>query len=400
MPGDVGVSDDMTVVAATGRADTPAPASSQPLRVLHFVTGGFSGATQVAVDLCLAAQGDPRLQTLLVLRRKRSTSDGRVQALRAQGLQVRVVSNWLHALTVWELRRIIRTWNPDAVFAHGFSDHIWGRQAAVAEGVPSIFHVEHNSRERYTPRRLRQALALAPHTRASIGVSEGVRASLIERGFPPGQCVAIPNGIALERFPDSLLPECWQAREPVIVMASRFARQKDQASLIRALPLLRERGLTPSLYLAGAGSQRIMRRMQALVRRLDLQQQVHFLGNVSDLPQRLAASRIFVLSTRWEGMPLALVEAMAAGCACIGADVVGVREIIDHEQTGLLVPPAAPLALADALQRLLQEPALAEKLGRAARARALSEHGHARMWQRYRALLGLAGQVAKEVRAP
>jgi hypothetical protein len=75
------------------------------------VTGGFSGATQVAVDLCLAAQAEPGMQTLLVLRRKRNTSDARVQALRDQGLQVRVVSNWLHALTVWELRRIIRDFN-------------------------------------------------------------------------------------------------------------------------------------------------------------------------------------------------------------------------------------------------------------------------------------------------
>ena len=380
---------DMSSVGAAGRAGILALAGGEgrPLKVLHFVTGGFSGATQVAVDLCLAAQGDPQLQTLLVLRRKRSTAAARVQALREQGLQVQVVSNWFHALTVWELRRIIRGWKPDVVFAHGFSDHIWARQAAVAEGVPRIFHVEHNSRERYTPRRLRQALALAPFTQASIGVSEGVRTSLVERGFPPRQCIAIPNGIDLGRFPEHLLPAHWQDRAPIIVMASRFARQKDQATLIRALPLLRERGLAPALHLAGAGSQRLARQAQGLVRRLGLQEQVQFLGNVSDLPRRLASARIFVLSTRWEGMPLALVEAMAAGCACIGTDVVGVREIIDPGRTGLLVPPGDAQALADALQRLLREPAFAEQLGRAARARALEEHGRERMWQRYRALL-------------
>ena len=363
-------------------------AARRPLKVLHFVTGGFSGATQVAVDLCLAAQGDPHLQTLLVLRRKRNTSPARVQALRARGLQVQVVSNWLHALTVWELRKIIRSWKPDAVFAHGFSDHIWGRQAAVAEDVPRIFHVEHNARERYTPRRLRQALALATHTEASIGVSEGVRTSLIERGFAPQQCLAIPNGIALERFPASLLPARWQDRAGAIVMASRFARQKDHATLIHALALLRERGLAPALYLAGAGSMRLQRQAQSLVRRLGLQQQVHFLGNVSDLPRRLAATQVFVLSTRWEGMPLALVEAMAAGCACIGTDVVGVREVIEHGSTGLLVPPGDASALAEALQRLLQDLSLAEQIGRAARQRALSAYGREHMWQRYRALLG------------
>lgn len=371
-----------------------AKAAGRPLKVLHFVTGGFSGATQVAVDLCLAAQGDPCLQTLLVLRRKRNTSAARVQALRAQGLQVQVVSNWLHALTVWELRKIICAWKPDVVFAHGFSDHIWGRQAALAEGVPRIFHVEHNARERYTPRRLRQALALTAHTEASIGVSEGVRTSLLKRGFSPQQCLAIPNGIALERFPDSLLPARWQDRTSAILMASRFARQKDHATLIHALALLRERGLVPALYLAGAGSGRLQRQAHALVRRLGLQQQVHFLGNVADIPRRLADTQVFVLSTRWEGMPLALVEAMAAGCACIGTDVVGVREVIEHGSTGLLVPPGDASALADALQRLLQDTALAQRFGQTARQRALAAHGREHMWQRYRALLGVDTEMA------
>ena len=355
---------------------------------MHFVTGGFSGATQVAVDLCLAAQGDPRLQTLLVLRRKRNTSPARVQALQAQGLQVQVVSNWLHLLTVWETRQIIRTWKPDVVFAHGFSDHIWGRQAALAEKVPRIFHVEHNARERYTPRRLRQALALAPFTEASIGVSEGVRTSLLERGFAPQQCLAIPNGIALDRFPDDLLPAHWSDREGAILMAARFARQKDHGTLINALALLRSRGQTPALELAGTGSARLQRQTQALVARLGLQQQVRFLGNVADLPQRLANAQVFVLSTRWEGMPLALVEAMAAGCACIGTDVVGVREVIEHGITGLLVPPDDAAALADAMLTLRQNPALAQQLGCAARERALSTYGREHMWQRYRALLG------------
>ena len=361
------------------------------MKVLHFVTGGFSGATQVAVDLCLAARSEPHMQTLLVLRRKRNTSAERVQALCDQGLQVQLVSNWLHALTVWELRKIIRDWRPDVVFAHGFSDHIWGRRAAVAEGVPRIFHVEHNSRERYTPRRLRQALELEPHTQASIGVSEGVRTALIERGFAPGKCLAIPNGIALERFPASLLPQRWEQREPAILMASRFARQKDHTTLIAALGLLRERGLRPTLYLAGAGKAGLRGKAEALAQSLGLQEQVRFLGNVPDLPQRLAATQVFVLSSHWEGMPLALVEAMAAGCACVGSDVLGVREVLEHGRTGLLVPPAEATALAYALQQLLQNPAQAQRLGQAARQQALTACGREHMWRRYRALLNAPG---------
>lgn len=357
------------------------------MRILHFVTGGFSGATQVAIDLCLAARRTPGTQVLLVLRRKRNTSAARVQALRDQGLDVRVVSNWLHVLTVRELRRIIREWQPDAVFAHGFSDHIWGRQAAVAEGVPRIFHVEHNSRERYTPRRLRQALALAPATQASIGVSEGVRQALIERGFPPERCIAIPNGIALEKFPDSLLPAHWEEREAAILMAARFGRQKDHATLIRALALLKEQGLRPTLYLAGAGSTRLRKQAERLTRTLGLQEQVHFLGNVSDLPERLARVQICVLATHWEGLGLSMMEGMAAGCACIGSNVVGLQEVIQHEVDGLLVPDQDASALAQALRQLLSEPAQAAQLGAQGRRTALTHYGREQMGLRYQALL-------------
>lgn len=359
---------------------------ARPVRIMHFVTGGFSGATQVAVDLALAAQQEG-MQVLLVLRKKRNTSHERVQALRAAGLDVCVVSNWLHVWTVWQLRQLMRKWRPDVVFAHGFSDHIWGRQAAIAEYVPHVFHVEHNSRERYTPRRLQQALALVPGTQASIGVSEGVRRSLVDRGFPAEHCIAIPNGIDLERFPRSEQPPRWSAREAKIVMASRFAKQKDHQSLIKALALLKAKGLTPVLELAGAGSPRLRKQTQSLVQQLGVQDQVRFLGNVHDLPQRLAQAQIFVLSTHWEGMPLALVEGMAAGCACVGSSVVGVKEVLEHQHNGLQVPESDAEALAESLEKLLLNTALAQQLGLQARKDAFSMYGRQHMWSKYKALI-------------
>lgn len=356
------------------------------MRILHFVTGGFSGATQVAIDLSLAALKEPGYEVLLVLRRKPSTDEAKIDALRQQGLQVRVVSNWIHAITVWELRKIIRSFKPDAVFAHGFSDHIWGRRAAVAEGVPRIFHVEHNTRERYTARRLKQAQALMPYTEACIGVSEGVRISLIERGFDPTKCIAIPNGIDLKRFPESILKP-WNEREPAIMMASRFARQKDHSTLIRAIALLKERGFNPRVYLAGGGKQRLKRQAQALVAELNLQNQIQFLGNVSDLPERLGKLQIFVLSTHWEGMPLALVEGMAAGCACVVSDVIGAREVVEPSITGLRVEANNAAALASSLHSLLKEPEHSQRLGQAAREQAMATYGREHMWNAYRALI-------------
>jgi len=352
------------------------------MRVLHFVTGGFSGATQVAVDLCLEAQRSGAMDVVLALRLKRHTPMARVDALRAQGLDVRLVPGWSHIATVWALRGIARDLRPDLLVAHGFSEHIWGRYAGLWAGVPRLVHVEHNSRERYTRWRLAQARWLARRTGAMVGVSEGVRQRLLQLGFPAERCLAIPNGIPLERFPAaSLLP--WAQREAAVTMASRFGRQKDHATLIEATALLATRGLRPTVELAGGGKQRLAGRAQALASARGLQGQVLFPGAVADLPQRLMRRQVFVLSTHYEGMPLALCEAMAAGCACIATDVIGVREVICHGETGLLVPENDPVALADALERVLRDPSFAAALGAAARGQAEREFGVASMQARY-----------------
>ncbi len=359
------------------------PPGARP-KVVHFVTGGFSGATQVAIDLCLSALHDSAYEPILVLRRKSRTSQARINALRERGLTVLVVSSaWLHLPIVVELARLLRELQPAALLAHGFPEHLIGRRAGLRAGVPVMIQVEHNSRERYSPWSLWLSRRLAQVSTALVGVSEGVRQGLIAQGLPPEKTIAIPNGIDLSRFAAS-----GGEREAGLVMAARFARQKDHATLIAALALLRARGVTPPVQLAGTGP--LMPRMQARAARGGLQAQVRFLGHHSDMPGLLCSQRIFVLATHFEGMPLALVEAMASGCACIASDVIGVRGVIDHERTGLLVPEGDAAALAAAIERLLLDPALADRLGTRARERALAEHGQALMRQRYDALLAQA----------
>jgi glycosyltransferase involved in cell wall biosynthesis len=319
---------------------------------------------------------------VLVLRRKGHTPMARVEALRAQGLTVHLVSHrWLHLLTVAELAALLRNIRPAALVAHGFPEHLIGRRAGLKAGVPVLIHVEHNSRERYTAWSRWWSRRLAAKSAAVVGVSEGVRQSLLAQGLPADKTSAIPNGIDLARFPQ---PQ--GEREAGLVMSARFARQKDHATLLQALALLSSRhDMRPRLQLAGLGP--LKDRMQALASRLGIASQVAFLGHHGDMPTLLRSQAIFVLSTHYEGMPLALVEAMAAGCACIASDVIGVRGVIDDGVTGVLVPEGDALALADALARLLRDPALSARLGAAARARAVHEHGLPLMLARYEALL-------------
>ncbi|KQW43503.1 MULTISPECIES: glycosyltransferase [unclassified Roseateles] len=363
------------------------PPADRP-RVVHFVTGGFSGATQVAVDLCLSALRGGPFEPVLVLRRKRHTPMARVEALKAQGLSVHLVSGWSHLVTIAELASLLRGLQPAALLAHGFPEHLLGRHAGVRAGVPVLIQVEHNSRERYTAWSRWQSRQLARRSAALVGVSEGVRQSLLAQGLPADKTIAIPNGIDLERF-----AQAGGDREAGVLMSARFARQKDHATLIDAMALLASRhGLRPPLQLAGTGPRQA--RMQAKVQQMALGGQVRFLGHHGDMPGLLRSQAIYVLSTHYEGMPLALVEAMAAGCGCIASDVIGVRGVVEDGVTGLLVPEGDAAALADAIARLLHDPALAARLGAAARERALAEHGVALMRERYEALITRCATIA------
>lgn len=368
----------------------------RPVRVLHFVTGGFSGgATQVAIALTHAALASGRVQPLLVLRRKRRGDPKRIAELAQAGVPLAVVPGWSHAATIVALVRACREFRPDVLVAHGFSEHLWGRYAGLLAKVPHLVHVEHNTRERYTRWRLAQARWLARRTDRIVGCSEGVRLRLLEMGMPPGRTIAIPNGIRLEPFADAdAYP--FAGRIPGMVMVARFSKQKDHATVVRALALLRERGLRPPLLFAGGGKALHRKPVEALVAQLGLAEQVRFLGVVRNVPELLTTHQVGVLGTHYEGMPLALLEAMAAGCAVVGSAVPGVREVLEHGVDGLLVAENDPVAMADAFERVLRDPAEGARLGAAARKAALERHGRELMNRRYEDLfLSLVGRGSR-----
>ena len=354
--------------------------AARPLRVLHFVSGGFSGATQVAIDLC----GDDAGQdTFLVLRRRIMDPTERVRALRAKGLRVEVVPRWSHTVTILALRRLCLQWKPDVLVAHGFSEHLWGRYAALLAGVPCIVQIEHNVRERYGRWRLWQSLWLAQRTDRIVGVSRAVEDVLVRLGHPPERCMTIHNGIELSRWTKG---QPWAQREAAIVMPARFARQKDHRTLIEALVPLKALGHRPTVYFAGEGKASWRKEAEQLAARLGVQDQVQCLGHVQDLPALLGRVKLCVLSTHYEGLGLGLIEGMASGCCGVGTDVEGVREIISHGHNGLLVPHADAQALARTLAELLGDDARMQALAAVGQAHVHAAFDRQRMRQQYLAL--------------
>jgi len=365
------------------------PADSRRVRIVHFVTGGGSGATRVALDIALEQCRVADFEPLLILRDKGHPLS---QLMEAQVKEARLPVHWVENLwprgrTVAQLRVLCEQLQPTVFFAHGYSEHLWGRRAALDSGVPVVIHVEHNV-ERYLPWRVRAAKRLAPRTDATVCVSAGVEANVRRLAIGGLRVVTLHNGVDLGRFRSDapLAP-----RRPDVLMPARFARKKDQATLIRAARRLVDRGWQGQLLLAGGGKAVYRARCERLVQSLGLKEHVQFLGNVSDLPQRLAACRVAALASWQEGLPLVLAEAMGAGCAVAASAIPGITDILrdrpDANPNGWLFPAGDAEKAAAALWHALSDDAEAQRRADAGRRDACGHFSLAEMAQRYEALL-------------
>ena len=173
-----------------------------------------------------------------------------------------------------------------------------------------------------------------------------------------GRGTVIPNPL----FTDSLPPAYEGEREKNIVSAGRLVPQKNQKMLIDAFSIFSKDHPDFSLTIYGEGALRGALETQA--RELGLDGKVFLPGNVSDLLQRTKSSAAFVMSSDFEGMPNALIEAMAIGLPCISTDCPcgGPGELINNGENGLLVPVGDTAALSDALKKLVDNPQLSEKI--------------------------------------
>ena len=141
---------------------------------------------------------------------------------------------------------------------------------------------------------------------------------------------------------------------------ARLDDQKGHRHLIDALAILAPR--RPNLVTLLAGEGPLEQSLRAQCAALGLDHRVRFLGYRRDVPELLEAADIVVLPSLYEGLPLVAIEALAAGRPMVATEVDGTPEVVIHEKTGLLAPPANPAALAAAIERLLDNPALASRL--------------------------------------
>lgn len=199
--------------------------------------------------------------------------------------------------------------------------------------------------------------------------------NLEEIGIPSSKIVVIPNGIDLTRF--NLRDQRDATRRAtrntlqipedtwVIICIATLRPVKNHVLLLQAFTKLLEKGVQTKLLLVGDGL--LKYQISGLIYESNLQDNVFMLGTRADVPQLLAASDILVLCSKWEGMPGALMEGMAAELPTISTNVGGVPELISHGKTGILINPEDFNALYDALILCYTERKMAQTLGRNAR---------------------------------
>ena len=153
----------------------------------------------------------------------------------------------------------------------------------------------------------------------------------------------------------------------LVTMIGSLTPRKGLADLLHAASLVKDGFPSAHFLLVGRGEQR--RKLQTMVRTLDIEDTVHFLGFRRDVRRILSGSDLLVLPSRWEGFGLVLLEAMNEGLPVVGTRRGAIPEVVRDGETGLLVPPGDPDSLATALSRLLGDPERAVEMGRAGRSR-------------------------------
>jgi glycosyltransferase involved in cell wall biosynthesis len=302
-------------------------------------------------------------------------------------------------LGTWQRLRRAR---PDLLHIH----HVWPAAdrylalLAEAAGVPHVVVTEHivgESHSRGQRRLKRRELDRADAvTAVSAAVAEALR---LDYGVDPARVRVVPNGAEppdeeAERGAARRLRETLGAAvlKPLWVCAGRLERQKGQDVLIEALAALRGRGVEFVCGIAGEGSLRPALERQC--ESLGLGQHVRFLGQVEDLGPLLAAADAVVMPSRWEGMPLVVLEAMARARPVVASAVGGIPEVVEDGVHGRLVAADDPEALAGALELLHHKPDAAHRMGQRGAQRVADHFTWARVVEGFEAVydevLGLA----------
>jgi glycosyltransferase involved in cell wall biosynthesis len=265
------------------------------------------------------------------------------------------------------IRRFLRAQRVDVVHAHNLAPLLYGGLAArlLGPGRPVVVYSEHNQIYRAGERARRRFVGYVRLADEVVAVSHDLRRTLVETLRVSPRVRVLHNGIDPRAFAgaeaSAVRRELGGAGGEFLVgTAVVLSEQKGIRYLLEAVRLVRAADPTVRFVVAGDGPLRA--ELEELARTLGVSDGVRFLGYRSDVPSLIAALDAYVLPSLWEGLPLALLEALASGKPIVATTVGGNPEVVVDGENGRLVPPRDPEALARAVLALRNDPALRERM--------------------------------------
>ncbi|WP_396437033.1 sugar transferase [Limnohabitans sp.] len=338
-----------------------------PHVVLVITKGEAGGAQTHVLELCRALQGRVRFTVVIG---GNDTHSVLGQALGDLGIAVLALPSLQNSLNplkvITSVRAMLahmRVLQPDVIHAHSAVAGVIARLAGKLRQTPVVYTVHGFGFKPQAPWLIRTnawlaEAVLAAWTTRMVCVSAYEKQLAARLPMPPERVSVVHNALADVPWRSDMA-----AQPPHLVMVARMAAPKRPDVLIEALALLAPLGLQPPTRILGGGPD-LARHQQAAAPMPHIQME----GDVSDVAQRLAQHQIFVLLSDHEGLPISILEAMRAGMAIVATRLPGIEDMLTHEESAWLVPNS-PQAVADALQTLLADAPLRQRLGRAARAR-------------------------------
>jgi glycosyltransferase involved in cell wall biosynthesis len=272
------------------------------------------------------------------------------------------------------LHRALKDCQPDIVHTHL---HVlrYALPSLLVSNRVRVVHTVHNLAKREIEPRLRWLQRYALHHRVvPVAVADEVAVSL-QRVYGIPACRVIPNGIPTRSYASPKTPRReWRAKEGLsetdllFVCVARFAPQKNHLLLLKAFA--QGPASEPNAHLILVGDGVLREQLKREAENLRITRQVHFLGLRADIPDVLGAMDVFVLSSDWEGNPLSVMEAMAAGLPVVSTDAGGVPDLVENGKHGVVVRVGDLHGFAESLILLSRDKELRESLGKAAGQRA------------------------------
>ena len=282
-------------------------------------------------------------------------------------------------LKLARLAELLRAEPIDILHTHLFHADLAGRAGASLAAIPNVVHTVRTAEGRFRPWHFAFARFFASRCQRIICVSPSTLESHSRRsGLPRQYYTLIPNGVDVSAYArDEEARQHWRrqwgldADQPLAAFVGRLTDEKGIETLLGMISHLASRGEPMHLVIAGYGPLRDV--VDNYAAHGEGGKHCHVLGHVRDVRGVLSAADMFISTSRWEGLPLAVIEAMAASLPVAGTNVPGTRDVVQQGQTGLLVAPDDVVALANNVQRLAANIALRRRMGAAGLQRA-TEH--------------------------